>query len=461
MEKVAPFQELSSGRTLLLCGIALRILVFIFLAPLNNDTGHLSVIKYIVERHALPPITASQMAFQPPLYYLLAAPFYLITDSAKGVQVLSLLSSVLTLLIMYRLIYKEEVIEGERTRLYAFLLACFLPQFVLVGLYLSNDTLALFLGTLMIFLAARFVSAPNNRHLFDVALLIGLGLLTKGTFLAFLPGLFALIFFLRFRESRSLQKATLAALAFLLLSCGLGSYRFIENYREMKAPFASDLDLNCRWIGEQRQTYRGARSFVDINFTKLLASPTVDPRKPSVTRLPPVLSAYPLVLYGTFWYTFIQDSNFAVSRASFNRLGSIVYIFALIPTAVFGVGLWLVLKELPRLLAHFDLSRKEDKLLLLSAVGAFCLLGNLALLVVVTMKYHVWSVMTGRLLFPSFCGALLPFAVGVRAVAAHKAATTALNVAMAILVACLALYFGGEILHKLLYYSCFDAPYCG
>jgi hypothetical protein len=102
---------------LLVGGIALRILVFIFLAPLNNDVGHLDVIKYIVAHHALPSVTAGQMCFQPPLHYLLAAPFRDITGNAKGVQILSLVLSIFTLLVFYRALPGEySTLLKERRR---------------------------------------------------------------------------------------------------------------------------------------------------------------------------------------------------------------------------------------------------------------------------------------------------------------------------------------------------------
>ena len=92
-----PPQRLATGRMLLALGIALRIVVFWFLDPLNNDAGHLDVIKYIVEHRALPAATASFESYQPPLYYLLAAPFYAASGNVKWVQVLSLAFSILTL----------------------------------------------------------------------------------------------------------------------------------------------------------------------------------------------------------------------------------------------------------------------------------------------------------------------------------------------------------------------------
>jgi hypothetical protein len=242
------------------------------------------------------------------------------------------------------------------------------------------------------------------------------------------------------------------------LSCGPGSYKFVRNYQEFRNPFVSDLDLNYSWVAKQQQSYRGAASFFDINLLKLLASPTLDPR----TAAPPSPTAgsYPLVLYGTFWYPHIVESNFAVPRPSFNYLGSVIYVLALLPTAIFFIGLFLLLKALPSFFARFDLLRKEDQHLLVSFVSVFCLFGNLALLVVVTLKYHVWSVTTGRLLFPSFCGLLVPFGVGTRAVTQRKAADAALKLVMMALALCFGLYFAAEIIHKILY-KCFDAPYCG
>src|ERR1700687_5504334 len=83
-------RHFAMGRILLALGIALRIVVFWFLDPLNNDVGHLDVIKYIVEHRALPAATASFESYQPPLYYLLAAPIYAASGSVKWVQLLSL-----------------------------------------------------------------------------------------------------------------------------------------------------------------------------------------------------------------------------------------------------------------------------------------------------------------------------------------------------------------------------------
>ncbi len=169
-------QGLAAGRMLLALGIALRVAVFWFLDPLNNDTGHLDIIKFVVEHRALPAATASFESYQPPLYYLLAAPLYAASGNLKWVQVLSLLFSILTLLVLYRLLYVDKLLPEPRPRLYAFLMACFLPQFVLFGLYVSNDTLAIFLGAVIVLQVVRFVAGSTIWQAVLLALLVSLGL---------------------------------------------------------------------------------------------------------------------------------------------------------------------------------------------------------------------------------------------------------------------------------------------
>src|SRR5580658_9596486 len=115
--EATPPQGLAAGRALLALGIALRVAVFWVLDPLNNDAGHFDVIKYIVEHRALPAATASFESYQPPLYYLLAAPLYAASGNIKWVQVLSLALTILTLLVLYRLLYVDKLLADRRSRL--------------------------------------------------------------------------------------------------------------------------------------------------------------------------------------------------------------------------------------------------------------------------------------------------------------------------------------------------------
>ena len=476
-------RRLGAGRTLLLFGIALRILVFCFLAPLNNDRGHALVVQYIVEHHTLPAATHSGESYQPPLYYLLAAPIWAATRSLKWVQALNLVFSILTLLVFYRLFYARKLLPSETAAQCAFGLACFLPQFVLFGLYISNDTLAVFLGALLALQTARFTARPSARSAALLALLTSLGLLTKATFLSFLPVLFALVSFVLLRRGRPAAKACAAGLALCLLAAGLGSWRFVQSYREVGDPFVSNLGSQYQWVVAQQRSYRGIESFADVNLLKLVRAPSVSRRTDG---------AYPLLLYGTFWYPHIPESNFRVSRhAPFYYVGSAIYLLAVIPSVFFLAGLFELAKRLWRVAAR-DLSHPanrvsadpldggllakaftpsqsavfpspmqpnpparnadlpiDDQHLLVAAVAAAFLLGNLVLILAVAVKWHVWSVMQGRLLFPSFAGMLLPFGEGVAALAKNRRATALLAASILALAICFCLYYTTEISSQL------------
>jgi len=458
---LSPFAK---GQVLLFSGIALRIVVFLFLAPLNGDPAHLDVLDYMVQYHALPSVTENYQSYQPPLYYLLAAPLYGITGSVKCAQLLSLVFSILTLVIVYRLLYTKRLIANEHARQYAFILACALPQFVQFGLYLSNDSLAICLGALLILQVVRYVASGSLRDLALLGLVTSLGLLTKATFLTFLPVLFFLVLWVGLRRSDSLPRAWATAFAVLVLSAGLGSYQFIRSYRETGHPFFSNLDPADPWSVKQAESYRGPASFLDFNFSKLLRSPVLSSQTDG---------AYPLLLFGTFWYQHIPESNFVAGRVLLSRLASAMYLLGLIPTALFLYGLFRVLKDLPLHLSGVPPPESEpsprnpsrageesrtpkqsrqpnDSLVVARYAAVFFLLLNFVLLLAVTAKYHVWSIMQARLLFPSFTGGLVAFGAGAEALTRHKAATVLLKATMTALVICFALYLSSQIAWQLL-----------
>ncbi len=453
-----PWSHFEKGRILLLSGIALRIVVFLFLAPLNGDPAHLDVLDYMVQYHALPPVTENYQSYQPPLYYLLAAPVYGITGSAKCAQLLSLAFSILTLLIVYRLLYAKRLIADEQARQYAFIFACALPQFVQFGLYLSNDSLAICLGALLILQVVRYAASRSLRDLALLGLVTSLGLLTKATFLTFLPVLFFLVLWVGLRRGDSRQRAWATAFAILVLSAGLGSYQFIRSYRETGRPFFSNLDPSDPWSVKQAESYRGPSSFLDFNFSKLLRSPVLSSQTDG---------AYPLLLFGTFWYQHIPESNFVAGKVLLGRLASTMYLLGLIPTALFLYGLFRMLKDLPLYLSGVpppqnkliprdprpadeesrtpeQPSTLDDSLVVARYAAVFFLLLNFALLLTVTAKYHVWSIMQARLLFPSFTGGLVAFGAGAEALTRHKAAAAVLKATMTALVICFAFYLSAK-----------------
>ena len=424
-------------------GIVTRCIVYVFLSPYNND-AHITIVEFLVKHKTFPNIADNYLAFHPPLYYLLAAPILAVFGSDKAVQFLSLVTSIGTLIVLYKIIYQTEMIAWPRARLYSFLLACFLPQFIMFGLYISNDSLSFLWGCLIVLETTNYLKSPGWKHGALLAVVTGLGLLTKTTFLVFPPVLLVFVLFVQFREHRSLSKAVRAAGVFLLISGVLGSYKYIDNYARYKNPLINSLDVPV-WSFEMR-SYRGLGSYFDFNILRLLASPSIPSEEVWGLSNPTTTGSYPLLLYGTFWYQLLPESNFrGASYKPFSYLGSVIYLVALVPTAAFMLGLLRLLQRLPSFAKTFDRRKPEDSGLMVVYVAGALLAANTALIIAALVRYHVWALMQARYLFPSIAGALAIFAVGVEMLDRSRYGSIVLKSSMIVLMALFGLYLSSEI----------------
>jgi 4-amino-4-deoxy-L-arabinose transferase-like glycosyltransferase len=165
----------------------------------------------------------SYEAFQPPLYYVVAAPVFLLaSDYERKIDVLRLFDLLLYALAILALWRLARLVFGERWPLaFAAGLTMFLwPGFVARGVTISNSALALPLG--LFFLHELWVTdrdRDTGRHLFAAAALLGLALLTKLT-LVFLVVPFGLVIARlawRGRDRRTLIRLGLALVLPLVL----------------------------------------------------------------------------------------------------------------------------------------------------------------------------------------------------------------------------------------------------
>ncbi len=438
--------RIQTPAVLLTIGIVTRCLVYSCLGP-NNCDPHITIVQYLVKHKTFPNIADNFLAFHPPLYYWIAAPVLAFTGSEKAVQFLSLLFSIGTLIVLYKIIYKTELFAWPRARLYSFMLACFLPEFIMFGLYISNDSLTFLLGSLTILQTCNYVKSPDWKQGALLALVTGLGLLTKSTFLAFLPVLLVFVFFLRFRDHRSLSRAAWAGCAFLMISGVLGSYKYIDNYVRYKNPVINSLDVPLNWSTAQKQSYRGLQSYFDFDILRLVASPSITSQDFATTNpVAETTGSYPLLLYGTFWYEHIQVSNFSgTAHKPYSYIGSAIYLVALVATAAFILGLIKLVRRLPELVRTFDRGKLEDRAAMDLYVAAALFIANAALIIATVMKYHVWSLMQGRYLFPTLAGALAIFATGVELVDSNRYGKIVLKSSMIILMVLFGMYLSSEV----------------
>jgi hypothetical protein len=411
---------------LLLAGVLLRLAVLLTAAP-NNPDPHQEVIEYIVEHHALPTSNVLNQSYHPPLYYLLNAPLWAIWHSSVPLHILSFVFSTLNLLLIRRLLDHPTIAPQGHTKLIAMGFACFMPEFVMFSGFVSNDTLTFLVGTLLFWRLLKYIERQSAANLTGVALCMGLGLLTKATFLSTWPVLVVLVCWL---ESRAGQpRRTVAAVAmFCLISLAVGCYKYVENATRLGHVFVHNLDAhNITWE-KQRGTWKGPQTLYDLDIIKLIRDPILHPSH---------TFSIPTLLYATLWYPHIPNSSYIGNWHGYEWVGSMIYAAAIVPTLLFVIGLGQGVSLL------FRQMRSPRTIALAS--GSMMLLANLALVVAVGLKYDVWSCFQSRLCFQSMLPGLALFGLGADGLRRFRIAGIVASAICWIAIACFLLYFCVEI----------------
>ncbi len=232
-----PSQLMKKGKGLFLILIAYLILaswysVTIPLGEAPDEAPHYSLIRYVARERGYPTGEEEHEAFQPPLYYALGAlvTFWIDTDdfvikansdfsftdpeapqnlllhtSAESfpyrgwalawhlVRLLSVIMGAVTIGATYALA-REIFPRDPSIALGSAALNAFIPQFLFISGVANNDNLATMLSSLILILMVRLTKGKGSpRSSFLLGLLLGLGVLTKMSLLAFIPTVLVVI----------------------------------------------------------------------------------------------------------------------------------------------------------------------------------------------------------------------------------------------------------------------------
>jgi 4-amino-4-deoxy-L-arabinose transferase-like glycosyltransferase len=199
-------RPLSPNRLLALVfsvGLVCR-LAFVFFTPTfhaPDEESHYNYVKYLVEQRAF-PVQVSKLGdpgnemeyFQPPLYYLLLTPIFLLghvlSDSdAFSLSLMRLFSVALWVFnvgLAQKWLNRLEVRDGFE-RIFVLGMVCLLPTYTFTSAAVNNDNLLNTLGGGLLCLMAR--RSPDLKTSVSAGLLLGLALLTKQSAAVFVPAL--------------------------------------------------------------------------------------------------------------------------------------------------------------------------------------------------------------------------------------------------------------------------------
>ncbi len=389
---------------LLILGIGLRFLVFLG-ADIENPDPHLEVIQYIAQHHTLPISNVLNQSYHPPLYYVLMAPLWALWPSPQFIHFFSFVLSVINLLLIRRLLDHPLIAPDRMVRAIAFGFACFNEEFVMFSGYITNDTLAFLVGTLVFRAALQYIQTPDSKRLRNLGILIGVAMLTKATFLGVGPCLAVLVFLIESRKhTAKTPNVARALLVFCALWLVIGSYKYVENLITHGRPFVHNLDLHgLTWI-MQRPTWRGWETAYDLDIRAILRQPSIQ-----MGNAP----SYPLLMYASAWYPYVGHS-FVLTPAfnNFQWVPKMLYILGIVPTLIYLIGfvtggVW-SLREIRRPTMDAALSQRR----LLAMASLLMVIPNVVVVLAAGVKYDVWSCFQSRLCMQSTMPIIMLFALG-------------------------------------------------
>jgi len=154
----------------------------------HDAFGHVDYVAYVAEHLSLPPPDDGFEYYQPPLYYIIGAPFAWMARAANAsdetrnflIQVLSLICSLVTFFLGIRIGKRFFANAGEKTSLYLYAaILATLPSFVFFGARVNNDVLFQVWAFLSFLLLFAWWKKPDTSLWLALCAVIGLGLLTK------------------------------------------------------------------------------------------------------------------------------------------------------------------------------------------------------------------------------------------------------------------------------------------
>ncbi|MES2518309.1 MAG: glycosyltransferase family 39 protein [Bacteroidota bacterium] len=424
------FNKETSLNTILWIGIALRVLIFIVMNPQNPDPHH-EVLDYILKNHRLPRTHELFLACHPPFYYLTSLPFYAI-GGLKFVQFYGLITSCLNLWLMAKLV--KMTIEDVAIRNLSFLLATFLGTYVIYSLFVSNDTLSVLMGTWFFYNLIKYLRNQTLKNEVILSLSTGLALLTKSTFIPFVPVALVIIFLVRIRQSFS-------KMVYAMILCGAiigftGTYKFVENYKVQHQFFVHNLDIFP--LPGNSIFYQGPQSWYNANILTLIKDPNLSSFNPSI-------HSAPLLMYGTFWYKhqYFENNLTFGNYSGFRFIGSVFYILGILPTLLIIMGLALLIRKGFVLLFSWKKEFGTDLFWenLFKATCLALLLGSIATMFTGILKYNDWAFMHVRLLVHVFYPIVMVLAAGLSFVKKYRPSFFKYLVLNLALFACLSVFY--------------------
>jgi len=182
-------RRLRFGKTLialLFIGILFRCFFFMAMPykKFSMDVeGHIEYVQYVIENHSVPNEHDCWSCYHPPVYYVSAAPSYVLSEflgipGTTGLQSFSLMLSVLTA--FFGLLFLKKILDG-RSLILASSLWLFWPLMIMVTPRIGNDSMFYLMHVLCMWAGINYVKNGCGKYLIASVAASALALWTKST----------------------------------------------------------------------------------------------------------------------------------------------------------------------------------------------------------------------------------------------------------------------------------------
>lgn len=204
-----------------------------------DEGPHGLYVQSLADTHKLPVFDPSDRqhyeSHQPPLYYVLGMPFYIVgkalglTNPAEMIRLLSLILGALSIYIIYRAV-RTAFPDEPHLGIAAAGFVALLPTHVMLSSSVSNDVLVeLLFGVTLLLSTDLLFNGTSIRRALTLGVVLGLALLTKTTCLILFP-VVLLAYLIVWRRGASGGKAVTGHLALALaVSLIIGGWWLVRN----------------------------------------------------------------------------------------------------------------------------------------------------------------------------------------------------------------------------------------
>lgn len=407
------------------CALAMGLRLTLALINRQAYDDHMGVITWILQHHSLPLREDCWECFQPKLYHLTVAGLiqFLGIHTAAGqivaAQLINCIAGGITLLVVWAFL-KRIPIEDQRLLAFVFLLTALNPVFIAINSQATNDTFVILFMTLAAYFTFLVLQEGRVQSFLLAVLFASLAISSKTNawagVLAILAALLVKAWLDRARSKRSALFAVLFFLLVFLIACLNPINQYIANIRRYRVPVVVNI-LTPPFPAFFEKTCLPKSGIVSIQdglftfrFVELLKHPSlVD----NLGDCPPYRTSLWTQLYARAYSSRFDNypPTWSSPTPSVLDLTRLIFVFALLPTAVIALGAFLELVTFLK-----GLLRKNSFDLHWISYGLFLFLfwGYIAFIVSYSLIYREFPVMKAVFIFPGLLSFNAYFLQGAR-----------------------------------------------